>query len=430
MNALMFSNLRYLVSLLFGLLLTFQIADVLKTHKNRMCAAVFTILVLIFQAAGYLTLGDSIGRQIYPVLVHVPLVIFLIIIFRKHWLIAIASVLSAYFCCQVPNWISKFFVQIFFEYSFVALLEFLLYSISVAVFIYIFMHWLVLPSRDLVHSSRKSLLVYTTLPLIYYIFDYMTTVYSDLLYQGNWIVVQFMPTVSCVVYFLTVIAYQKESQKQADIQLERDLLASQIQQAQTQLSSLQHIKLETANIRHDMRHHLSLLKGYLLNNNTEQALKYLDETEEQITAITPQKYCGNEAVNLICSHFALRANELSCEFHVNIRLPEELPLKDTELCVLLSNSLENAIHAVESLPASKRIISLEMKEFRGQLLIAEENSYLHSIVIRDGMPDSSEPGHGFGVRSITAIVYKHKGNILFTTEENMFKLQAVIPLRT
>lgn len=428
MYELIFNNLRYLLSLLFGLLPTYQIADVLNTRRNRITAAIFSLLVVILQSVGYLAAGETLGRQIYPFMVHIPLILFLAFFFRKHWLVALTSVLSAYFCCQPPNWVSRFLAQPFTGTPYAAMLEFLFYAVCIALFFYIFMRFLASASRELLHTSQKTLLAYMTLPLIYYVFDYATTVYTDLLYQGNWLVVQFMPAVSCIVYFLTVTAYQHESKKQAEMKMERDLLAAQLNQAHIQLSSLQYIQQETAKTRHDMRHHLSLLKGYLLEDNLAQALKYLDETEESINAITPEKYCKNESVNLICSHFSAMADKLDCRFLIDIRFPEQLPLQDTELCVLLSNSLENAIHAVEALPPQERVIAVELKVFRDKLLISVENTCPYPVVIKDGLPQNTAPGHGYGVQSMAAIVHEHKGNILFTSEQNRFKLQAVIPL--
>ena len=47
-----------------------------------------------------------------------------------------------------------------------------------------------------------------------------------------------------------------------------------------------------------------------------------------------------------------------------IRLPEKLPFEETDLCVILANSLENAIHACEAQPEELRNIqfSLELTE--------------------------------------------------------------------
>ena len=56
-------------------------------------------------------------------------------------------------------------------------------------------------------------------------------------------------------------------------------------------------------------------------------------------------YCENEAANLILSSFADRAKAQSIPLAVHAVLPNQLPLAESDLCVLLSNALENAIHA-------------------------------------------------------------------------------------
>ena len=423
--------LRYTVSLLFGLFLSYQFTGVLTERKYRLSAIVFAILLLICQPVGYSLLGETLCFQLYPVLVHLPLILFLSLCCKKRWLLSAAAVFSAYFCCQPPNWFSKFLVHFLPAGSFAMAMEFVLYTVFAGAFLYILLRFLVAPfyMHDGLTLSNRFLVLYTIFPLTYYLFDYITTVYTDWLYQGSWLAVQFIPMVSCLAFFAAVSLLQRESQIQNQLRHEYDLLSSQINQSKVHLSTLQRLNQDAVTLRHNMRHHLALLKGYLLNHDVPQALQYLDETEKEINAITPVKYCQNEVVNLIFSHYALRAKELSCTWKVDIRLPEQLPLRDTELCVLLSNSLENAIHAVAELPVHERTIIVEIRPYQSRLLIKVENSCSAPVVLRDGLPESSQPGHGYGVRSIAAIVQKHCGNILFTAQDCTFLLQAVIPLQ-
>ena len=81
------------------------------------------------------------------------------------------------------------------------------------------------------------------------------------------------------------------------------------------------------------------------NEQYEQALQYIHSISEEIEASRVTVYCENEAANLILSSFADRAKAQSIPLAVHAVLPNQLPLAESDLCVLLSNALENAIHA-------------------------------------------------------------------------------------
>jgi two-component system sensor histidine kinase AgrC len=97
----------------------------------------------------------------------------------------------------------------------------------------------------------------------------MTTIYTDVLYSGTEWAVQFMPSTISVFYFVFVILYYNETQKQASLQRERDMLDAQLRLAQTEFASLQQLQQNAASYRHDMRHHFALLQGLASKGNIE-----------------------------------------------------------------------------------------------------------------------------------------------------------------
>ena len=367
---LLFTGLRYVISLLFGLYITFQISDILHTYKTRLYAAIFTVLSLFVQCIGYVLLGEEMGLKLYPVFLHLPLAVFLIVCCKIKWSIAITSVLSAYLCCQVPNWASRTFLLLFDGFTYVAMIEFFIYTICVVVFLYVFQRYFLEPFRDVLQISTRTILAFATFPLIYYLFDYATTVYTELLYRGGWHVAQFMPTIVCLMYLIFVFSYQKEYQKRAQSQMDRELLEAQMRQAQIHLTALQQSQQEMANFRHDLRHHIILLQGYLQENHPDKAIQYLNDASDRINAFTPTRYCTNDAVNLICSYFVEQTRQKDISLQLSIQLPSTLPLGDAELCAILSNSLENAIHAVMPLPKDQRNITLTLRTHQNKLLFS------------------------------------------------------------
>ena len=181
--------------------------------------------------------------------------------------------------------------------------------------------------------------------------------------------------------------------------------------------------------RHDMRHHLSLIGWYLSNGDYESTEKYVKLAQEDIENITPTRYCKNNTVNLILSSFAVKAKKKGVVFSVDAQLPQSLSISETELCALLSNSLENAIEAAALVEDEQfRKVRISCQTHKGNLLIFIENSFTGKVIMENGLPQSSREGHGLGVKSMSMIVEKYNGYCSFETKGEIFITRIVLPL--
>lgn len=234
-----------------------------------------------------------------------------------------------------------------------------------------------------------------------------------------------MPSTISIFYFVFVILYYIETQKQATLQRERDMLDAQFRLAQTEFASLRQLQQNAASYRHDMRHHFSLLQGLASTEDIGGIKEYLRTAQSDMDAITPIRFCENETVNLILSAYATKANQSGILLAIDAKLPDSLPFSDTELCSLLSNALENAIHASENIPdKNERHIILRMYSKNNKLCIDIRNRYLTEPLFHQGMPVSKEQGHGFGTKSMVHIVEKHGGVFRFSVKDGWFIFQA------
>ena len=177
--------------------------------------------------------------------------------------------------------------------------------------------------------------------------------------------------------------------------------------------------------RHDLRHHIALLQGLVSKRQIDKIKEYLRAVQSDIDAITPIRFCENETVNLILSSFASKAKQSGIMFTVEAKLPDSLTLSDTELCSLLSNALENAIHACQKITdSSKRYIKLRMYSKNNKLCIDLHNSYQTEPTFHQGLPVSKEQGHGYGTKSVAQIIEKHGGIYQFSVKDGWFIFQA------
>lgn len=416
---------RFGFSLLFGVAISIVFAGIERTRKNRIVIGLACVILLIVQSACWWLFGIDMTSKLYPLIIHVPMILLMSLYFKRPWLISAVSVISAYLCCQAPRWIG-FLAGATFDSR---LADHIFYIAAVFIAYYFLKRYVSGSFRELMEKSNNSCILIGAVPLLYYIFDYTTTIYTDILYRGSKWAIQFMPSTVSIFYFVFIIIYYAETQKQANSQRERDMLAAQLQLAKTEFTTFRQLQECTVVYRHDMRHHFTFLQGLAAEGSIEGIKEYLKTAQSDIEAITPVRFCENEAVNLILSAFSTRAAQEGVLLSVDAKLPATIPLSDTEFCSLLSNSLENAINAATACPDSwQRTVTVKMLIHKNKLLISTDNSYSGEIRMKDGLPQSPFDNHGYGTRSIAAIANAHGGQALFSAEGGVFSLKVMIPL--
>jgi len=283
---------------------------------------------------------------------------------------------------------------------------------------------------DAIHHSAQTMYLFGSLPLVYYVYDYVADTYADLLPVSSPALTEFFTTAIIVFFIACLIAYRVQTRQRAYAELQRSVLEVELKQAGSELESMRRVESQTALYRHNMRHHLNAIDAFLSAGDAEQAQEYIRSVQADVEAITPKHYCENELVNLLCSSFTAKAEHQAVRLTVNAQVPNQLPLSDTSLSSLLSNGLENALHAVSALDEDERQIRFSCNTRAGKLLIEIKNPYRGEITIQNGLPVSPREGHGYGCRSILSIAQQHGGLCTFEAEQGLFTLRVVLPLQT
>ena len=164
------------------------------------------------------------------------------------------------------------------------------------------------------------------------------------------------------------------------------------------------------------------------NNRLEEAQAYVQGICSEIEAHKVTVYCENEAANLIFSAFAGRARTQETPFDIRAEIPDIIPISDSDLCVLLSNALENALHACKKLrdKGMPAVIEASVYEKKGKLFVQIINSCEEDIIFDNGIPVTDTPGHGIGMCSICALVERYGGLYSFTVKDRNFVLRIAL----
>ena len=240
---------------------------------------------------------------------------------------------------------------------------------------------------------------------------------------------ELLPTAMLLFFILFAIIYRKEIEKREEYEQQAVLLEAELSQAANEISLLRVLEEKTAIHRHDLRHHLLMIENLLSTEKSAQASAYIREVMGEIETIAPARHCENELVNLLVSHYMGKADKAGISMAVKASLPNKLPIPDTELCVMMSNGLENAIKTVSRLPDSaEKQIALFFNVKQNNLLIEIKNPYADEIIIQNGLPMVQSGEIRYGCRSIQSIALRRNGNCVFDAANGVFVLRIAIPL--
>ena len=406
----------------YGMILSAAFCGITWTRGKKWVYGLSMAAILLAQAAVYgMTTDLQLLKLLYPLVTHMPLVLVLAILERK-LLWPTISVLTAYLCCQLRRWLALLLTALMSGGAEVQTAAELALTLPLLLGLLYF----VAPAVRTIAGYKPAMQVrFGLIPAVGYLFDYLTRIYTDLLAQGTPAAVEFIPFVCCVAYLAFVLRSSAENETRLRLEQTQENLHLQVTQATREIASLRESERRASTYRHDLRHHMQYLAGCIENGRTEQAQAYIREVCAEIESQKVRVFCENETVNLILSAFAGRAEESGVPLRVRAEVPHFIPVAETDLCVLLSNALENALHACQRLRQTGEPCDIELVVYEksGKFFLQVTNTCPPGVTFEKGLPVTREPGHGIGVRSICSIAERYNGMYSFSEKDGRFVLR-------
>lgn len=414
--------IRYVMTLYFGVFVTTSIIGIKNSRKNLLILNIFCISDLLLHLL-LMSNTDTIHvSTAYPLLTHLPLLLLLILVFKRSFLKSLLGVTTAYLCCQICNWLSIIPEM----YSCDDWAVNLTYILGIIITYLIVWRFAASALSEVFNKADAELIPFCIMPFFYYIFDYATTVYTKLLYAGNHLVVEFVPFLMCICYLIFCVIYCRQYERQQQIATQNYFM--QLKQAQyaRDMESMKRNEKNVSLLRHDMRHFLNNIAAFIENGESDKALEYIHGLVKTTEKTVTDQYCANEIINIILlsNHDELESEGIALNYTITV--PSKLDISDIDMTAILQNALENAIHAVTGLDKNKRFINLSVSLKNGKLLISVENPYATAPKLENGMPIAREKGHGLGTRSIKLTANRLGGNCQFSVTDKLFIVRVII----
>ncbi len=179
-------------------------------------------------------------------------------------------------------------------------------------------------------------------------------------------------------------------------------------------------------LRHDLRNHLSTALGLLEQGEGEKARQYLLELTDSQAMQSSRCICENEIVNAVMSFKAEEMERRGILADLQIALPADLSIADTDLCALFGNALDNAIEAAQN--TEERKIKVRCKAERGLFMLRVENSRSGQVQEDLRTTKADKKFHGFGLAGMREMVTRYDGCLEAGAKDGSFELVVSIPL--
>ncbi|WP_215695180.1 GHKL domain-containing protein [Clostridium sp. MCC353] len=176
---------------------------------------------------------------------------------------------------------------------------------------------------------------------------------------------------------------------------------------------------EVHKIRHDIRHHLILMSGYIKTGRIEELESYITGLVQDQALTSPLSFCRVHSLDMVLGCYYMMAQKEEIRIQIYADLPDPLYPSDSDLCVILGNLLENAVEAVKKLPKEQRLINFQMFYENSSLMIEVSNRFDGPPPPIGGHPVSAKrKGRiGIGLDSVRAAARKYSGSLDLRSDE-------------
>lgn len=277
-------------------------------------------------------------------------------------------------------------------------------------------------------STHKYWKYVSLLPLFLILDMYLTMATSDLLMMDKML----LPRTFLMLALILLAFSIRAGFRQADILIKNyersNTMTAQIQTSRAYTRSLLQSQEEMKEIYKKRNGLLEELRVLIVSHERQKALHLIEDIGTALNKTKRRQYCQNTLVNAALAMYLTRAEELKIPVTAHIVVPQERAGLSSDMAIVLSNLIENAIHASEKQPKGHQAISL-LTLYQGDILsVLVKNRYDGQVILDDqGLPVTKAKGHGIGMKSLDRFRQTYDASVLCTYEDGWFSTYIRVP---
>lgn len=234
-----------------------------------------------------------------------------------------------------------------------------------------------------------------------------------------------------IVIFTYLFLYQlcKENEESLELQATLEFDHSEHEMMQITETNLRELR----EVRHEMRNHLAYISTIVERRDYDRLEEYISNVKEDVDQSARRQIdSGNREIDLILNTEGAKARAHGIPFETFLVVPPQLPYRETDLCSMISNAINNAIEYCVRAEINDNPISVRIYPQNDFLYISVTNALKESedieMVLRAETTKSEKQLHGYGRKIIQSIAEKYGGFSSVDVIDGKFYTEIVLPL--
>lgn len=226
--------------------------------------------------------------------------------------------------------------------------------------------------------------------------------------------------VTCLVILIAIMAIEL---KNTHLKTQSRMALMKNELLEENYNNLRNLYKNNQYIYHDFKHHIVILRNYLVKEEYEKARLYMDQIAGPIERLNNYVSSGCDVLDLVLNIKEYEANQKGIRYKVDIDRDIKFRVNDNELGNIFFNLLDNAIEACERIQNREKWIHVTIKKKNQIHIIKVENSIEKQIFMKDGeyvTEKDNKELHGLGMKSVEVSVNRYRGNVKWSHTKDIF----------
>lgn len=223
---------------------------------------------------------------------------------------------------------------------------------------------------------------------------------------------------ACVIFFIILrlvsrilaLSVQETEQKR---------LEDQIRKQYTYLEEAKKRNEQYRTFQHDINNHFLVLSGLIREKRYGEAEIYFDKLHGSADRLLIGIETGNPILDILLQEKISFAVSSGIEVKHEVQIPPDCGAEDMDLCMILANALDNAVHACRKVAGRQPEISVMVRR-RHHFLIIE---VVNTMVQAQGRLE-----YGTGLNNIRRTAEKYEGTMEIENDGETFRLTVLLCL--
>lgn len=212
--------------------------------------------------------------------------------------------------------------------------------------------------------------------------------------------------------------------------MQRRSLYFQAELEQQRASALLDSYTAQRRLTHEFTNHIAALDALLRQGDLTGAQEYISSVSKVVAAGTTILDTHNPLLDSLLSRKYEEAAQQGVELYFDLCDLKDLPFCGTDLVIVISNLLDNAIRAAAQ--AKPPEVYLRARRNEEEYLISVRNRVQKDLELVDGeLPRSTkaEPGHGMGLVNVREVLDRCRCEYTLSCRDRWFRFTCAVPTR-